>query len=204
MNVYCNFLNKALCALCVIAFSGCYIFEASDESDYAPSVKQAAGCWLSTENIVSTIVVRTGATYYVPIADFVDETPQKTCMELCIREDSSFTFIGKIVGKGVYPDISIDVYGMVDPDTIMYLGDGGIAWHSYWSRRGYVVESDGDTTLRGFQYHQKDKIRLVGGNLSGVSLWVKELRETVRFDRETERVYRRTDDKDACKNLEAE
>lgn len=36
-------LCKTLYALCALALIGCSAFDANDESDYAPSVKQVAG-----------------------------------------------------------------------------------------------------------------------------------------------------------------
>ena len=204
MNLNHIFLFIMQRTLCAIVLVGCTIFDVSDELDYAPSVKQASGCWLSAENLEATVYVRTGPAYSQSV-DIVDEIPEKTCMELCIHEDSTFTFVGKITGKGVHPDVSLDLHGIAYPDTMMYLGGGGLIWYAYWSRKNYTMESSGDSTMHGYDFENDQlKVRLVENHLSGVSLWSYGYNEDLSLYNESGRVYHRTNDKDACKNLESE
>lgn len=205
MNLNHIFLFKTLYALCALALIGCSAFDANDESDYAPSVKQVAGCWISTENI--------GENRYFLYEDedgwkIFDgyASPSKTCMEICIQENSTFTVVANVAGSEYYPDFSLDIYGVVEPESVSYSGVGGYWWTFFWSKRNVVIESDGDTTKRNFSYKENSEIRLNEGKLINVGLdyVVSDRYVKLNFRNESQRKYYRTDDKNACKKAAEE
>lgn len=196
----CRMSNNFFILLGMFAFCGCTYFDFDDESDYAPSVQDAVGCWVSTENLSAKVLVDKGTSYFQDF-EYVDVFPLRTCMELCIKEDSSFTYVSRIIGTDVHPDISLDLYGIVKPASVDFLGSGGTKWNFYWSKNNTVFESVDDS--EGFAFSSDNEIRLVDGNLSGVLLWHYKY-ENDNFSpdyTEPKRKYSRTKDNNACNGV---
>ena len=191
-----------LLALGMFAFCGCTYFDFDDESDYAPSVHDAVGCWISTENLSAEVLVNKGTSYFQDF-EYVDVIPLKTCIELCINEDSSFTYVSRIIGKDAYPDISLDLYGIVEPGSVDFLGSGGTKWKFYWSRNNNVFESVDDSGKLGFAFSSDNEIRLIEGYLSGVQLWHYRYGNDnfSPYYTEPKRKYSRTKDNNACNGV---
>lgn len=190
---------------CVFAFVGCSFYEVDDESDYVPAVKGASGCWLSTENI--------GGERWITIessgsrsSDYVFATPSKTCMEFCLQENSSFTFVAKLAGSDYFPSFSTELFGSVEPGSLSPLGTGGRIWTMYWSQGDVSLLADGDSTKRNYDHSNDANIRLVDGKLSGVRFYpleVKDKHGSLSIFHES-RKYSRTQDRNACDDFDKE
>ena len=199
MNVNCCSLIKVLCVLCTFTFCGCYFNLDDKTDDYAPSVQDVVGCWVSTENRV--------ASYHS-----VDTLPPQTCMEFCLQEDSSFTYVSRIYGLLAYPELSADLYGVVDPVWVNLIGEGGDSWKFSFSKKNSVKTSNGGSSKQGYDFQLLHfKIRLNENRLSGLDSYEflsKGMREYydldgdgVRISKDLDRKYSRTNDKNFCDNL---
>lgn len=206
-NYIYNMLNKFIMLLVLLgmfAFCGCTYFDFDDESDYAPSVQDAVGCWVSTENLSAKVLVDKGTSYFQDF-EYVDVFPLRTCMELCIKEDSSFTYVSRIIGTDVYPDISLDLYGIVKPASVDFLGSGGTKWNFYWYKERAAFALEDDSKNQDFTFGAENEIRLVDGKLSGVDLWHYKygVDNYSNFYVEPQRKYSRTKDENACDDVNA-
>jgi hypothetical protein len=187
MGEYMKYSLGGLLALLPLVMGGCSFYDTDDESSYAPSVEDVAGCWLSTENI--------GAERWITIQEqgsirneIVIAAPSKTCVEFCVGKDSSFSYVAKYAGSEYFPDYSAELNGTVAPTTISFMGTGGEDWKYYWDNK----ETGGNN------YADKG-IRLVGGKLSGIDFYLKiEDKFGGVYYSELDRKFSRTDDKKAC------
>ena len=202
MNANYSLLIRNIFLLGMFAFCGCSYFDFDDESDYAPSVHDVAGCWVSTENLSAKVFVNKG-TSSLPDYEDIEVFPSKTCMELCINEDSSFTYVSRIIGTDVYPDISLDLYGIVEPNSVDFLGSGGAKWDFYWYKDGAASGFVDDSKNKDFTFGAENKIRLIDGKLSGVELWHYKygVDNYSSFYIEPQRKYSRTKDENACNGV---
>ena len=195
-----------LLALGMLAFWGCSYFDFDDESDYAPSVHDAVGCWLSTENLSTNVLVNKGTTS-LPDYQYVDAAPSKTCIEFCVQEDSSFTYIAKYAaGTEFYPNFSASLYGTVDVRPVNALGVGGTGWVFNWSKRNVVKSSDGDSSKQKYDFVSESGIRLVDGKLKGLrfdGLEYEDNNRHIGFYSESKRIFSRSSDKNACDDFTA-
>ena len=199
---YMKKILASLLALGMFAFCGCTYFDFDDESDYAPSVQDAVGCWVSTENLSAEVLVNKGTSYFQDF-EYVDVIPLKTCIELCINEDSSFTYVSRIIGKDAYPDISLDLYGIVEPGSVDFLGSGGTKWNFYWYKERAAFALEDDSKNQDFTFGAENEIRLVDGKLSGVQLWHYRYGNDnfSPYYTEPKRKYSRTKDNNACNGV---
>lgn len=196
-----NFLVSSI-LLGMFAFYGCTYFDFDDESDYAPSVHDAVGCWISTENLSAKVLVDKEISYFQDF-EYVDVIPLKTCIELCINEDSSFVYVSRIVGTDVYPNISLDLYGILKPASVDFLGNGGTKWGFYWYKDGATSGFVDGSKNQDFTFSAKNEIRLIDGKLSGVELWHYNygVDNYSPFYTEPKRKYSRTKDENACNGV---
>ena len=188
-----------------LAFVGCSFYEVDDESDYVPTVKEAAGCWLSTENIGGDrlITYETSSSRY---SEYIFVTPSKTCMEFCLQEDASFTFVAKLASSDYFPSVSKKLFGSVEQASLSPFGTGGRIWTMYWSQGDVPVESDGDSTKRNYDHSNDAEIRLVDGKLSGVRFYPLEVKDSLGSVSifHDSRKYSRTKDRNACDDFDKE
>ena len=185
-----NILTSLL-MLGMFAFWGCSYFDyADDESDYAPGIQDAVGCWVSTENLSVDVKVDNTTMYKIDYQHF-DVTPSQTCIEFCVRADSSFTYVARIIGVDVLPNISTDLNGSVDPLPVYIAGTGGYGWIFDWSQGN------------GHDYKNDLPIRLVDGKLSGIALLLFHSNRDIDFQNELSRKYSRTKDENACNVVSA-
>ena len=195
-----------LVLLGMFAFWGCSYFDFDDESDYAPDVHDVVGCWVSTENLSSDVLFNMG-TSSLPDYQYVGAFPSKTCIEFCVQEDSSFTYIAKFAaGLDYFPDFSASLYGTVDVRPVNALGEGGAEWVFNWSKRNVFVSSDGDSTKRNYDFVSMSDIRLVDGKLNGLrfdGLEYKDNNRHIGFYSESKRIFSRSSDKNACDDFTA-
>ena len=186
-------LNKFI--MLFVAFglllNACTYFDyADDESDYAPSIHDVVGCWISTENLSVNVTVDSSTMYKIDYQHIV-VTPAQTCMEFCVRADSSFTYVARITGVDVLPNISTDLNGSVDPLPVYIAGTGGYGWIFDWSQGNEL------------DYKENLRIRLVNGKLSGVGLLLFHRNRDHDFHNELSRKYSRTKDENACNAVSA-
>ena len=173
-----------------LAFTGCF-YDVDDESDYAPSVGDVVGCWLSTENVGEATFMHDWVTVY----------PSKTCIEFCLQSNSSFTYVAKITGSENFSDFSTDLYGIVEVAPVTILGTGGNVWGFFWNKRNVSVFSDGDSTKHNYDFKGSSEVRLVDGKLRGLhfgQLNFKNKNEYLSSEAENGRKFCRTNDKNAC------
>ena len=174
-----------------ILLNACSYFDyADDESDYAPSIQDAVGCWLSTENLSVDVKVDKTTMYKIDYQHIV-VTPAQTCMEFCVRADSSFTYVARITGVDVLPNVSSDINGSVEVLPVYIAGTGGYGWIFDWSQGN------------GRDYKEDLPIRLVDGKLSGVGLLLFHSNRNLDFHNELSRKYSRTKDENACNAVNA-
>lgn len=202
-------LNKfimLLVSLGMFAFCGCSYFDFDDESDYAPGIQDAVGCWVSTENL-STNVLANMRTSSLPDYQYVDAFPSKTCVEFCVQDNSSFTYIAKFAaGLDYFPDFSASLYGTVDVRPVNALGEGGTSWVFNWSKRNVVKSSDGDSSKQKYDFVSESGIRLVDGKLKGLrfdGLEYEDNNRHIGFYSESKRIFSRSSDKNACDDFTA-
>ena len=202
-------MKKILASLLLLgmfAFCGCTYFDFDDESDYAPSVQDAVGCWLSTENLSTNVLVNKGTTS-LPDYQYVDAAPSKTCIEFCVQEDSSFTYIAKYAaGTEFHPNFSASLYGTVDVRPVNALGVGGTGWVFNWSKRNVVKSSDGDSSKQKYDFVSESGIRLVDGKLKSLrfdGLEYEDNNRHIGFYSESKRIFSRSSDKNACDDFTA-
>lgn len=178
---------QSLFVLLPLVMGGCSFYDTDDESSYAPSVEDVAGCWLSTENI--------GAERWITIQEqgsirneIVIAAPSKTCVEFCVGKDSSFSYVAKYAGSEYFPNYSAKLNGTVAPTTISFMGTGGEDWKYYWNNGESGGNSYGD---RG--------IRLVDGKLRGIDFYLKieDKFGGVNYS-ESIRKFSRTENRNAC------
>jgi hypothetical protein len=190
----------------MFAFCGCSYFDFDDESDYAPGIHDVVGCWVSTENLSSDVLFNMGSSS-LPDYQYVDAFPSKTCVEFCVQDDSSFTYIAKFAaGLDYFPDFSASLYGTVDVRPVNALGEGGAEWVFNWSKRNVFVSSDGDSTKRNYDFVSMSDIRLVDGKLKGLRFDGLEYKDNYRhigFYSESKRIFSRSSDKNACDDFTA-
>ena len=185
-----NILTSLL-MLGMFAFCGCSYFDyADDESDYAPGIQDAVGCWLSTENLSVDVKVDKTTMYKIDYQHIV-VTPAQTCIEFCVRADSSFTYVARITGVDVLPNVSSDINGTVEALPVYIAGTGGYGWIFDWSQGN------------GHDYKKDLPIRLVNGKLSGVGLLLFHSNRDIDFQNELLRKYSRTKDENACNVVSA-
>ena len=176
-----------------ILLNACSYFDyADDESDYAPGVHDVVGCWLSTENLNVDVKVDKTTMYKIDYQHF-DVTPAQTCMEFCVRVDSSFTYVARITGVDVLPNVSTDINGTVDPLPVYIAGTGGFEWIFDWS------QGNGN----GLDDKKSLPILLIDGKLSGVGLLLFHSNRNLDFRNELSRKYSRTKDENACNAVNA-
>lgn len=199
-------IHASLLLLGMFAFCGCSYFDFDDESDYAPGIHDVVGCWVSTENLSSDVLFNMGSSS-LPDYQYVDAFPSKTCVEFCVQDDSSFTYIAKYAaGLDYFPDFSASLYGTVDVFPVNALGEGGVWWSFYWSKRNVFVSSDGDSTKRNYDFVSMSGIRLVDGKLKGLRFDGLEYKDNYRhigFYSESKRIFSRSSDKNACDDFTA-
>jgi len=191
MNANYSLLMRNIFLLGMFAFCGCYFDYADDESDYAPGIQDAVGCWLSTENLSVDVKVDKTTMYKIDYQHF-DVTPAQTCIEFCVRADSSFTYVARITGADVLPNISTDLNGSVDPLPVYIAGTGGYGWL-------FELSSGNDALV----YEKDFPIRLVNGKLSGVGQLMNHDNRNLDFHNELSRKYSRTKDENACNAVSA-
>ena len=138
----------------------------------------------STADIYADLVF--SATMYKNDYQHVIVTPSKTCMEFCVRADSSFTYVARITGVDVLPNVSTDINGTVEALPVYIAGTGGYGWIFDWSQGN------------GRDYKEDLPIRLVDGKLSGVGLLLFHSNRDIDFQNELLRKYSRTKDENAC------
>jgi hypothetical protein len=193
MGLYMKKILAGLLLLGMFAFCGCSYFDyADDESDYAPGVHDVVGCWLSTENLNVDVKVDKTTMYKIDYQHF-DVTPAQTCMEFCVRADSSFTYVARITGVDVLPNVSTDINGTVDPLPVYIAGTGGFEWIFDWS------QGNGN----GLDDKKSLPILLIDGKLSGVGLLLFHSNRNLDFHNELSRKYSRTKDENACNAVSA-
>ena len=182
-------MKKILASLLLLgmfAFWGCSYFDyADDESDYAPGIQDAVGCWLSTENLSVDVKVDKTTMYKIDYQHIV-VMPAQTCIEFCVRADSSFTYVARITGVDVLPNVSTDINGTVEALPVYIAGTGGYGWIFDWSQGN------------GLDYKKDLPIRLVNGKLSGVGQLMNHDNRNLDFHNELSRKYSRTKDENAC------
>ena len=186
-----------------ILLNACSYFDFDDESDYAPSVRDVVGCWLSTENLSTNVLVNINkGTTSLPDYQYVDAAPSKTCIEFCVQDDSSFTYIVKYAaGSEYFPNFSASLYGTVDVHPVNALGEGGTRWIVYWSKRNVVMPSNGDSIKRNYDFVSNPGIRLVDGKLKGLrfdDLKYEDGDRYIGLYSESKRIFSRSSDKNAC------
>ncbi len=178
---------QSLFVLLPLVMGGCSFYDTDDESSYAPSVEDVAGCWLSTENI--------GAERWITIQEqgairneVVIAAPSKTCVEFCVGKDSSFSYVAKYAGSEYFPNYSAELNGTVVPTTISFMGTGGEDWKYYW-----------DNGESGGNFYGDGGIRLVDGKLRGVDfhLKIEDKFGGVNYS-ESIRKFSRTENKTVC------
>lgn len=204
MNInFVVFLRK-LCMLEMMLLCGCSIYDFDDESDYAPSVRDVVGCWLSTENLGENRYV-THKEINMIWSEDITVNPSRTCVEFCVHKDASFTYVARYAaGSEYFPDFSADLYGTVEPDSVNAFGDGGTQWNFHSSKRNVVVPSDSETANKNFDLESNSGIRLVEGVLSGLHFGRLEYEDKyghMGFYSEQNRKFSRTNDKKACDNF---
>ncbi len=199
-------IHASLLLLGMFAFCGCSYFDFDDESDYAPGIHDVVGCWLSTENLSSDVLFNMGSSS-LPDYQYVGAFPSKTCIEFCVQEDSSFTYIAKFAADlDYFPDFSASLYGTVDVRPVNALGEGGTEWVFNWSKRNVFVSSDGDSTKRNYDFVSMSDIRLVDGKLNGLrfdGLEYEDNNRHIGFYSESKRIFSRSSDKNACDDFTA-
>ena len=174
-----------------ILLNACSYFDyADDESDYAPSIHDVVGCWLSTENLSVDVKVDKTTMYKIDYQHIV-VTPAQTCIEFCVRADSSFTYVARITGVDVLPNVSSDINGTVEALPVYIAGTGGYGWIFDWSQGN------------GLDYKKDLPIRLVNGKLSGVGQLMNHSDRNLDFHNELSRKYSRTKDENACNVVSA-
>lgn len=200
MNANYSLLMRNIFLLGMFAFCGCY-FDFDDESDYAPSVHDVVGCWVSTENIGENRWVLQEGSNHISHENLT-VYPSKTCIEFCVQDDSSFTYIAKYAeGVKFYSDFSASLYGTVDVLPVNALGEGGTSWVFNWSKRNVVKSSDGDSTKQNYDFVNMSDIRLVDGKLNGLrfdGLKYEDKYGSIGFYSESKRIFSRSSDKNAC------
>jgi len=155
-----------------LLLAGCSAYSVDSDDTYAtPGVSESAGCWLSTDNLA--------------VHDYstgIDAYPQRTCMELCIREDSTFDMVLAIVGN-MKDDANIlkQISGTIETEPVDMFGSGAYRWSFHWTDGG---EYNGEF---------ESVVRLNDGKLSGV---VPSLNAYAYG--EEDRKYSRTKDESAC------
>ena len=183
-----NILTSLL-MLGMFAFCACSYFDyADDESDYAPGIQDAVGCWLSTENLSVDVKVDKTTMYKIDYQHIV-VTPAQTCIEFCVRADSSFTYVARITGVDVLPNVSSDINGTVEALPVYIAGTGGYGWIFDWSQGN------------GLDYKKDLPIRLVNGKLSGVGQLMNHGNRNLDFHNELSRKYSRTKDESVCNGV---
>lgn len=201
MNANNSLLMRIIFLLGMFAFCGCTYFDFDDESDYAPGVRDVVGCWLSTENLSTNVLVNKGTTS-LPDYQYVDAAPSKTCIEFCVQDDSSFTYIVKYAaGSEYFPNFSASLYGTVDVLPVNALGEGSTRWVIYWSKRNVVMPSDGGATKQNYDFVSNPGIRLVDGKLKGLrfdDLKYEDEDRYIGLYSESKRIFSRSSDKNAC------
>ena len=204
MNVNYLSLLKQICLLEIIVLCSCSIYDYDDESDYAPSVRDVSGCWFSTENLGENRLVMhqdVNTIWYEDITIY----PSKTCVEFCVKSDSSFTYVVKYAaGSEYFPDFSAELHGTVEPESVTVFGDGGNWWDFFWSKRNVAVQSNEYSIKKNFDFESNSGIRLVEGVLSGLHFGRLEYEDKyghMGFYSESKRKFFRTDDKNACENF---
>lgn len=204
MNInFVVFLRK-LCMLEMMLLCSCSIYDYDDESDYAPSVRDVVGCWLSTENLGENRHV-THKEINIIWSEDITVYPSRTCVEFCVHKDASFTYVARYAaGSEYFPDFSVDLYGTVEPDSVNAFGDGGNWWNFFWSKRNVAVQSNEYSIKKNFDFESNSGIRLVEGVLSGLHFGRLEYEDKyghMGFYSESKRKFFRTDDKNACENF---
>ena len=174
-----------------VLLNACSYFDFDDESDYAPSVRDVVGCWLSTENLSVDVKVDKTTMYKIDYQHIV-VTPAQTCMEFCVRADSSFTYVARITGVDVLPNVSSDINGTVEALPVYIAGTGGYGWI-------FKLSSGNDALV----YEKDFPIRLVNGKLSGVGQLMNHDNRNLDFHNELSRKYSRTKDENACNAVSA-
>lgn len=204
MNVNYLSLLKQICLLEIIVLCSCSIYDYDDESDYAPSVRDVVGCWLSTENLGENRYV-THKEINIIWSEDITVYPSRTCVEFCVHKDASFTYVARYAaGSEYFPDFSADLYGTVEPDSVNAFGDGGNWWNFFWSKRNVAVQSNEYSIKKNFDFESNSGIRLVEGVLSGLHFGRLEYEDKyghMGFYSESKRKFFRTDDKNACENF---
>lgn len=190
MNANYSLLMRNIFLLGMFAFWGCSYFDyADDESDYAPGIQDAVGCWLSTENLSVNVTVDT-TMGNERVHQHLEVTPLQTCMEFCVRADSSFTYVARIIGVDALPNISTDLNGSVNPNPVYVVGTGGFGWRFELSSGRNAIDFDNDIP-----------IRLVDGKLSGINQLLNHENRNLDFHNESSRKYSRTKDENACNGV---
>ncbi|MBP5769679.1 MAG: hypothetical protein J6W51_11470 [Fibrobacter sp.] len=206
MNANNSLLMRNIFLLGMFAFCGCTYFDFDDESDYAPGIQDVVGCWVSTENLSTNVLANMG-TSSLPDYQYVGAFPSKTCIEFCVQEDSSFTYIAKFAaGLDYFPDFSASLYGTVDVRPVNALGEGGTSWVFNWSKRNVVKSSDGVSSKQKYDFVNMSDIRLVDGKLNGLrfdGLKYEDNNRHIGFYSESERIFSRSSDKNACDDFTA-
>lgn len=128
--------------------------------------------------------------------------PSRTCVEFCVLEDASFTYVAKYAaGSEYFSDFSTDLYGTVEPDSVSIFGEGGTQWNFHWSKRNVVEPSNGESANEKFDFESDSEIRLVDHELSGLRfghLMFEDKYGSMGFYSERNRRFFRTNDKNAC------
>lgn len=167
-----------------LLLAGCSAYSVDSDTQYTPSFREAAGCWLSTDNLA--------------VHDYstgIDAYPQATCMELCIREDSTFDMVLAIVGNMDERDnVRKKISGTISSDSVDMLGAGGYSWDFHWTDGEYS-----DTITRSL-------VRLSGGKLWGFKPYLYARQDGVAFFDaygEEDRKYSHTKDENACSRFDS-
>lgn len=173
----CVFVLSCLASVLIV---GCSAYSVDSDSEYAPGVHEIAGCWVSKDNIrVSAHEVGSYEREYT--------TPQATCMEICIDEDSSFNMLLAVMGAHISTvNVLKNISGTIETEPVDMFGAGAYAWTFHWS--------SGENSEGEFE----SRIRLENGMLTGLLPYLKSDTESYSAYGEEKRKYSRTKDDQAC------